>query len=210
MPGIIDPHPLPPTPNEGCSFGGDLRSTTNWRERALADGRATIHEHRRRVEGASSLRHTRLYAPRREVFPLDELDKAVPSLYRYDHRSQEYSQAQRAHEAAGHSLSDVHRDSLDYAHRQEPASANHLAADADVDFPALNRTQPQGCVHGGTPLHRRQRHALEVTVRPHTCAAPLNAKNAIDAFGREDLETVVWELDVLEDPKPDGLACLIQ
>jgi hypothetical protein len=74
MPGIVDPHPLPLAPDEGYSFGGNLRSTTNWRERALADGRAAIHEHRRRVEGASSLRHTRLHAPRREVFSLDELD----------------------------------------------------------------------------------------------------------------------------------------
>jgi hypothetical protein len=118
LPGIIDPDPLPLTPDEGSRFGGDLRSTPDWCERALADGRAAIHEHRRRVEGASSLRHTRLHASRREVFSLDELDCCVPSLRRHEHRSQEYPHAQRAHEAAGNFLSDVHRDSFDHAHRQ--------------------------------------------------------------------------------------------
>ena len=47
MPGTVDPDPLPLTPDKGHRSRGNLRPTTNGRERALADGRTAIHEHRR-------------------------------------------------------------------------------------------------------------------------------------------------------------------
>jgi hypothetical protein len=62
MPGIIDPDPLPLTPGEWYRFRGNLRSIPDGCERAFADGCTAIHEHRRRVERASTLGDTRLHA----------------------------------------------------------------------------------------------------------------------------------------------------
>lgn len=77
MPGTVGPDPFPLTPDEGYRARGNLRSTTDRRQRALghrraavdkwlgerpfANGRTAIHKHRRRVEWASGLRHTRLH-----------------------------------------------------------------------------------------------------------------------------------------------------
>lgn len=89
-------------------------------------------------------------------------------------------------------------------------SADPFVAGGATDLPLAAERNPQRAVDGGKPLHRRQRHAPEFTAWPHTCAAPLNPENPLDACGREHLDAVIGKGDVPEDPNPKRLARLIQ
>jgi hypothetical protein len=168
LPGIVCPNPLPLTPDQWRSTRRDLRSATDGREGALghrgaavdkwarewpfANGRTAIDEHRRRGERASSLRHARLHALRREVFPVDALDRAVPRLERHDHRSQEYPQAQHARKASSNSLSDGHCDSFDLAHQQNRQCIDFPLAGGPAAFSDHTpRAAPVGLGTAGSP-----------------------------------------------------------
>ena len=78
MPGTVGPHPYPMTPDEGHGARTNLCSSPDRRQRALgyggaavdkwlcerplADGRAAVYEHWRRIRWASDLQDTRLHA----------------------------------------------------------------------------------------------------------------------------------------------------
>jgi hypothetical protein len=80
--------PSPDRRQRALGYGG--AAVDKWLcERPFADGRAAVYEHWRRKGCAAGLRHTVPQAPKRDIFPIDELNRSITSLERKDRRAQE-------------------------------------------------------------------------------------------------------------------------